>query len=71
MKYIEKTGNKLDSSGKLPAYVIGDVIPDDILCRYGDDENKFVLADNFLCITEGEVLGEVSKEVLKQMPMEN
>ncbi len=71
LKYIEKTGNKLITSGKLPAYVIGDVLPDDIMCNYGEDENKFVLADNFLCIDEGEILGEVSQETLKLMPKKN
>ncbi len=71
LKYIEKTGTKVESSGKLPAYVIGDVMPDDIMCQYGDDENKFVLADNFLCVDEGEILGEVSRATLKLMPKVN
>lgn len=71
LKYIEKTGSKLDSSGKLPAYIIGDVLPEDIMCQYGENENKFVLADNFMCIDQGEILGEVSQETIKLMTKEN
>ncbi len=71
LKYIEKTGNKLMTSGNLPAYVIGDVMPDDVMCQYGENENKFVLADNFLCIDDGEILGEVSQETLRRMPKIN
>ncbi len=71
LKYIEKTGTKLDCSGKLPAYLVGDILPDDIMCQYGENENKFVLADNFLCVTDGEILGEVSQEIIKRMPKVN
>ena len=50
---------------------VSDILDEDVLCQYGDDENKFVLYDKFLCIEEGTILGEVSPDVIKQMPKAN
>ena len=34
-------------------------------------EYKFVLADNFTCISYGEILGTVSPEIIEKMPKSN
>lgn len=71
MKYLEKTETELVSSRNLSQYIVSDILDDDILCQYGEDENKFVLYDKFLCIDEGTIMGEASPEVIKQMPKAN
>ena len=68
MKYIEKTGEKLVYGGKLPTYFQSDVLDEDILCPYGIDDRKAILADDFLCIKDGEIMGKVSPEVIEKMP---
>ncbi len=70
-KYIEKSGEKLIYSRKLPTYFVSDVLDDDVICGYGVDEMKFILADDFLCIDEGEIIGKVSPEVIDKMPKAN
>ena len=71
MKYIEKTGEKLIYGGKLPAYFESDVLDEDILCPYGIEDKKAILADDFLCMVDGEVMGKVSPEVIAKMPKVN
>ena len=71
MKYIEKTGEKLVYGGKLPTYFQSDVLDEDILCPYGIDDRKAILADDFLCIKDGEIMGKVSPEVIEKMPKAN
>lgn len=71
MKYIEKTGEKLVYGGKLPTYFQSDVLDEDILCPYGIDGRKAILADDFLCIKDGEIMGKVSPEVIEKMPKVN
>ncbi len=71
MKYIEKSGEKLIYGGKLPTYFISDVIDEDILAPYGIDDRKAILADDFLCMADGEVMGKVSPEVIAKMPKVN
>ena len=71
MKYIEKTGEKLVYGGKLPTYFQSDVLDEDILCPYGIDDRKAILADDFLCIKDGEIMGKVSPEVIEKMPKVN
>ena len=71
MKYIEKSGEKLIYGGKLPTYFISDVIDEDILAPYGIDDRKAILADDFLCMVDGEVMGKVSPEVIEKMPKAN
>ena len=39
-----------------------------IACPIGVDDRKALLFDSFTCINEGEIIGEVSKEVIDQMP---
>ena len=71
MKYIEKSGEKLIYGGKLPAYFESDVLDEDILAPYGIDDRKAILADNFLCMVDGEVIGKASPEVIEKMPKIN
>ena len=71
MKYIEKSGEKLIYGGKLPTYFVSDVIDEDILAPYGIDDRKAILADDFLCMADGEVIGKVSPEVIEKMPKVN
>ena len=71
MKYIEKSGEKLIYGGKLPSYFQSDVLDEDILCPYGIDDRKAILADDFTCIRDGEVMGKVSREVIAKMPKVN
>ena len=71
MKYIEKTGEKLVYGGKLPTYFQSDVLDEDILSPYGIDDRKAILADDFLCIKDGEIMGKVSPEVIEKMPKVN
>ena len=71
MKYIEKLGERIIYGGKLPTYFVSDVADEDILCPYGVDDRKAILADDFLCMTDGEVMGRVSKEVIEKMPKVN
>ena len=71
MKYIEKTGERLIYGGKLPTYFVSDVMDEDILCPCGIDDRKAVLADDFTCIRDGELMGKVSKEVIAKMPKAN
>ena len=71
MKYIEKSGERLIYGGKLPTYFASDIMDEDILCPCGIDDRKAVLADDFTCIKNGEVMGKVSKEVIAKMPKAN
>ena len=71
MKYIEKSGERLIYGGKLPTYFESDVADEDILAPYGIDDRKAILADDFTCIADGEVIGKVSPEVIAKMPKVN
>ena len=71
MKYIEKSGERLIYGGKLPTYFVSDVMDEDMLCHCGIDDRKAVLADDFTCMVDGEVMGKVSKEVIEKMPKAN
>jgi hypothetical protein len=71
VKYIEKSGEKLIYGGKLPTYFVSDVLDEDLLCPYGIEDKKWILADHFTCIDQGEIMGEVSSKVIEQMPKAN
>ena len=71
MKYIEKSGERLIYGGKLPTYFESDVMDEDILAPYGIDDRKAILADDFTCMVDGEVIGKVSPEVIAKMPKVN
>ena len=70
-KYMEKSGERLVYGGKLPTYFLSDILDEDVACPYGVDDRKVLLFDNFTCMNEGEILGKVSKEVIKQLPKSN
>ena len=55
----------------MPTYFLSDVLDEDVACPYGVDDRKVLLFDNFTCMNEGEILGKVSKEVIKQLPKSN
>ena len=67
LKYVEKTGEKIVYSRKLPMYVISDINADDVLCRVGIEGKKLVLWDKFGCWDEGEYLGAMSEDTKKRM----
>ncbi len=67
IKYIEKTEEQIVYSKGLYQYFISDILEDDIVCTIGQDDNKLLLFDDFTCLDEGCVIGNVSKEVIEQM----
>ncbi len=71
MKYITKSNEKLAYGGKLPTYFISDVVDDDIACKYGVDNKKAVLFDDFTCYEDGEIIGTVCRETLESLPKSN
>ncbi|MDE7296284.1 MAG: hypothetical protein K2N84_03365 [Clostridia bacterium] len=73
LKYITKNDERVVYSRGLKSYIVADILEVDIVCPYGDEEHeyKYVLADNFTCIVEGEILGTVSPEIIEQMPKSN
>ena len=73
LKYITKNDEKVVYSRGLKSYIVADILDEDIVCPYGNDEYeyKYVLADNFTCISYGEILGKVSPEIIEKMPKSN
>ncbi len=71
LKYIQKTNEKIVYSKHLGTYIVSDILEDDIICPIGQESKKLILADDFYCITDGEVIGKASPEVIEQMPKEN
>lgn len=72
IKYIEKEGGRLCQGGDIKPYFVATVMDEDIICSYGKEERKYILADNFTCIDQdGVVHGEVSPEVIDKMPKSN
>ena len=72
LKYIEKSGEKLVFGGKLPTYIKGSILDEDIICPTGIDDKKMILFDDFTCIdSDGVVRGKATPEVLAQMPTAN
>ena len=71
MKYLEKDGGRIVYSKGLPQYFISDIMDDDVACTIGQEDKKLLLFDNFNCWDEGCLVGQVSKEVIDQMPKAN
>ena len=71
MKYIEKTGEKIVYSRGLPQYFISDIMEDDVVTTIGIEDKKLLLFDDFTCWDEGEYIGAVSKDTIKQMRKSN
>ncbi len=71
MKYIEKTGERIVYSKGLYQYFISDIIDDDIVCPYGEEDKKLLLFDDFKCWDEGLYMGNVSADVIAKMRKSN
>ena len=71
MKYIEKSGERIVYSKNTPTYFVSDILDDDVVCTIGQEDRKLLLFDNFICFDDGVYVGEVSPEVIKQMPKKN
>ncbi len=71
MKYLEKTGERIVYSKGLPQYFISDIMDDDVVCTVGLEDKKLLLFDDFTCWDEGEYIGAVSKDTIKQMRKSN
>ncbi len=71
VKYIQKTGEKIVYSKGLPTYFKSDILEQDIICNIGQEDRKLLLFDDFNCIDNGELIGKVSQEVIKEMPKSN
>lgn len=73
LKYITKNDEKIIYSRGMKTYFVSDVLDEDILCRMGDEEHgfKYILADDFTCISEGKIIGKVSFDVIEKMPKSN
>ena len=67
MKYLEKSGERIVYSKGMPQFFISDILEEDIVCRIGMEEQKFLLFDDFSCFDEGVYMGQVSPEVIAQM----
>ena len=66
-KYLEKTGEKLVYSRGLYQYFVTDIMDEDIVCPYGENEQKFILSDKFSCWDDGEYIGKVSPALIAQL----
>lgn len=73
LKYISKNDEKIIYSRGMKTYFVSDIMDEDILCRMGDEEQgfKYILAQDFTCIRDGEIIGTVSSEVIERMPRAN
>ena len=68
LKYIEKSGERIVYSRGLPQYFISDILPEDVVMKVGQEEKKLLLFDDFKCIDEGCIVGNVSEDTIRQMP---
>ena len=71
LKYIQKSDTKIVYSRNLPQFFVSDINEDDVLCTMGQYDQKLLLFDSFKCWDEGCLVGQVSKEVIDQMPKAN
>lgn len=73
LKYISKNDERIVYSRGMKTYIVSDILDEDILCRMGDEESgfKYILADDFTLIRDGEIMGKVSPEVIEKMPRAN
>ena len=71
MKYIGKSDERIVYSKNTPAYFISDILDEDVACTIGQEDKKLLLYDNFSCFDNGVYVGEVTPEVIKQMPKSN
>ena len=72
VKYIEKSGKRLVFARGVLPFIEADILEEDILCVLDEDNpGKVILADDFLCIQDGEVLGKASPDIIDKMKKTN
>ncbi len=71
LKYIEKTGERITYSKGLYQYFISDIMDEDVVCTYGQEDKKLLLFDDFKCWDEGLLMGSVSHDVIAKMRKSN
>ncbi len=71
LKYLEKSKEKLVYSRGVPQFFISDIMDDDIICRFGIEDKKLLLFDNFKCWDDGEYIGEVSPNTISKLRKSN
>ena len=71
LKYIEKSGEKLVYSRGLPQYFISDIMDEDVVCLYGQEDKKLLLFDDFTCWDEGCYVGTVCRDTIGQLRKSN
>ena len=72
VKYIEKSGKRLVFARGVLPFIEADILVEDIICTLGEDNpGKVILADDFLCIQDGEVLGRACPEIIDKMRKTN
>ena len=71
LKYLEKSKEKLVYSRGVPQFFISDIMDDDIICRFGIEDKKLLLFDNFMCWDDGEYIGEVSPNTISKLRKSN
>ena len=73
LKYIGKNDERIVYSRGLKTYIVSDVMDEDILCKMGEEEHgfKYILARDFTCMADGEIIGKVGFEVIERMPKAN
>lgn len=67
LKYLEKSGERIVFSKGLPDHFISDIMDDDVVCRYGVDDRKLLLRDDFKCFRDGEYIGTVDRTVIDRL----
>lgn len=73
LKYITKSDEKVVYSRGLKTYMVSDILDDDILCKIGDEDQgyRYILSPDFTCISDGQIMGKVSFDVIDKMPKAN
>lgn len=71
VKYIEKDGGRIVYSKGLPQYFVCDVMTTDVVAKYGVDDRKLLLTDNFNVWDNGEYLACVCPAVIDLLPKAN
>lgn len=53
--------------------MVSDILDDDILCKMGDENQgyRYILSPDFTCISDGQIMGKVSFDVIDKMPKAN
>lgn len=69
-KYIGKDDEKIIYSKHLQTYFVTDILEEDVICTIGQEDRKILLYDDFkcMCFETGEILGQVSKELIDKLP---